>query len=300
MWLSLAVISAVFLGFYDVAKKHALRENSVLPVLFSATAIGSVFFTAILALNAVAPGLARSAGVETAALPALGHARIFAKAVLVGSSWTFAFFALKHLPVSIVAPIRSSAPAWTLLGAMVLFGERLTSLQWIGVGVVFGSYWTLARVGRQESIDFVRDRWNGFALAAPFTGAASALYDKFLLLRYPPFVLQCWFYFYLVVVLGAALWVGWYPRRTRYTPFRWRASIPAIGLLLAASDYVYFHAVAEPGAMISLISVVRRSSVVVAFLVGGVVFHERNKRKKAWAVAGILLGISLIAVSRLR
>ena len=43
-WFFPIVISAVGLGFYDICKKHAVRDNSVMPVLFLATLSGSLLF----------------------------------------------------------------------------------------------------------------------------------------------------------------------------------------------------------------------------------------------------------------
>ena len=36
-WALLSLISALFIGFYDICQKHALRGNPVLPVLFAMT-----------------------------------------------------------------------------------------------------------------------------------------------------------------------------------------------------------------------------------------------------------------------
>jgi transporter family protein len=44
MWVSLAFLSALMLGFYDVAKKHSLKNNAVLPVLWLNTLFSSIIF----------------------------------------------------------------------------------------------------------------------------------------------------------------------------------------------------------------------------------------------------------------
>ncbi len=44
MWLTLAFTSAALLGLYDAAKKKALTENAVLPVLLLNTLFSTLIF----------------------------------------------------------------------------------------------------------------------------------------------------------------------------------------------------------------------------------------------------------------
>ncbi|MFN9039962.1 MAG: hypothetical protein ACK5YO_26945, partial [Planctomyces sp.] len=97
----------------------------------------------------------------------------------------------------------------------------------------------------------------------------SSLYDKFLLADsgFRSATVQAWFSVYLVpVMLPLAIW--WWRAGRESSPFEWRWSIPAIALLLLVSDCLYFHAIEQPGALISVISPLRRTSVVIAFVAG--------------------------------
>ena len=47
------------------------------------------------------------------------------------------------------------------------------------------------------------------------------------------------------------------------------------------ADFAYFYALSLPGAMISIVSMVRRGSVLVSFVCGAVLFRERNLKAKA-------------------
>ena len=73
--------------------------------------------------------------------------------------------------------------------------------------------------------------------------------------------------------------------------FHWDWAIVLISLFLSAADFVYFYALSVPGAMISVVSMVRRSSVVVSFLMGALFFHEKNLRSKASDLALVLLSM---------
>ncbi|MBR7115397.1 MAG: EamA family transporter, partial [Alistipes sp.] len=75
------------------------------------------------------------------------------------------------------------------------------------------------------------------------------------------------------------------------TPFRWSWAIPMISIFLTAADMAYFVALSQPEAMVSVVSMVRRSSVVVSFACGALLFGERNFRSKAIDLAFILVGM---------
>jgi transporter family protein len=230
----------------------------------------------------------------------VGHLYFFLKAIIVAALWMLAYFSMKHLPISIFSPIGASCPAWTLIGAMLVFGERLSTLQWVAFGVLFVSYYIFSIVGSREGIVFHTNKWVIFLFIAVLLGAASGLYDKYLIrtLGYSAIGVQVWFVLYMVPILGLSLMVFWFPHRIRYTPFEWRWSIPLIGLLLTIADVAYFRAIGYEGTLISLLAAVRSGSVVVSFLAGAVMFTEVRIRQKAIALAGVLVGMLLLFLSQ--
>lgn len=298
-WIYLGLISSVLLGLYDVCKKRSLNHNSVLPVLFLATLSGFIPFALLFIASRAAPGLTQQWSVYIPPATLSGHLHLFAKAGIVSVSWVLAYFAMKHLPISIVSPIRASGPVWTLLGALIIFHERPLPMQWVGMGMVFFFYYIFSLIGLREGVVFHRSRWVLYIFLATFIGTLSSLYDKYLFqqLQYNVMLVQFWFSFYLVVLLGLIVALAWWPRRAQHTPFHWRWSIPMIGLLLVAADLVYFNAVRQPDALIAILSLLRRSSVIISFGLGAVVFGDLNLRTKAWALAGVLAGVILIVLA---
>lgn len=294
-WIYLSLFSALFLGIYDLIKKHALRENAVLPVLFFGVISSAVVWMLLIGLQA-SLGQATDWGqfqVETIGVRA--HVSLFFKAALVGSSWIFGYFALKNLPVSIVGPIRATSPMWTILLAVCLMGERLSASQWVGVSIILGAFYAFSLVGKLEGIRFHRDKWVGCIIIATLLGALSANYDKYLLqsARLSPAAVQAWFSIYMVVFIFPfyILWRrGAWPRGT----FQWRWSIPLIGICLLLADFLYFTAIAQEGALISVISPIRRASVLISFL-GGISLHgELNFKPKALCICILLVGICVL------
>lgn len=294
-WLLLTIGSALMLGIYDYLKKSALRGNAVIPVLFGSVAAGAVVWLPFVVWSTVSPHTLPHAGLNVSGLSQQGHWLLALKALMVGSSWFFGYLGMKSLPLSIASPVRATGPLWTIAFAVMCFGESPTPRQWSGVAVILLAFFAFSAVGRREGIHFHRDRGIIFMIAATLLGAGSSLYDKHLLQseRLAPGQVQAWFTIYTTWLL-LPLMVWWWRTQDRST-FRWRWAVPGIGFSLLAADLLYFTAIAQPGAMISLISPVRRASVVVSFALGILVFGERQFRIKAICVAAIVAGLLLLA-----
>ncbi len=290
MWLTLAVLSALFLGFYDVSKKHSLKENAVIPVLWLNTLFCSLFMavpTVLSSLSVISSDSALyvpSADIHT-------HLMIMLKASIVLGSWIFGYFGMKHLPITLFGPINATRPVIVLLGGLLLFGERLNLYQWIGVTIAVISFYLLSVSGRKEGIDFKHNRWVLCVIMATLLGAVSALFDKYLLEQYNNMFVQAWSNFYQLVLMTIVLFSLWWPKRDCSTRLQWRWSILLISVFLTMADYAYFCALTSSASMITIVSMIRRSSVVVSFLCGALLFHEKNLRSKALDLILVLVGL---------
>lgn len=298
MWLYLGLLSALFLGFHNLCKKHAVDNNTVLPVLFVTIIAGLFYLVPFFILSRFQPALAKEIDFFIPNISLQTHAYIFIKSAIMSASWVLAFSALKHLPITIVTPIRSAGPFFTFIGAIFLYNEQPVLLQWLGFFLVIFSVFLYARVGKKEGIHFKTNKWIYAIVAATFLGASSGLYDKFLVqyVALNPQTLQFWFCFYVAVIL---LFVNLYFFKVKnYNfKFKWRWSIPAVGILLQTADYFYFKALQDPEALIMLLSAVKRSQILIAVLVGGLIFKEKNRRKKLIPLAGVMIGVGLILYS---
>jgi transporter family protein len=238
MWLLLAFLSAALLGFYDAFKKKSLRDNAVLPVLFLNTVFSSLIFLPFILISAFTPALNGT----MFEVPVVGwevHKFIIVKSFIVLSSWIFGYFGMKHLPLTIVGPINATRPVMVLVGAMLIFGERLNLYQWIGVMLAILSFFMLSRSGKKEGIDFKHNKWIYFIVLAAITGAISGLYDKYLMKQFNPMAVQSWYNVYQVFIMCPIILLLWYPKRKESTPFRWDWTIILISIFLSAADFAY-------------------------------------------------------------
>lgn len=288
MWILLAICSALGLGFYDVMKKISVRGNNVPTVLFLNTVFGTLLLSPVIIL-----GLAHgSFGLGNTIT---GHLLIVLKAFIVLGSWILGYFAIKHLPLTIQGPINASRPVIVLVGALLVFGERLNLIQWIGIGLGFLSLFMISRIGVSEGFSFKRSKWLWMSIGATVLGAVSALYDKYLLGFYKPLEVQAWYSLYQVVIMGCILLtlkrVGMAKEK-----FQWRWAIVGISIFLTAADIAYFYSLSVPGSMIAIVSMIRRGSVLVSFFYGVLILREKHVGRKLVDLGILLVSLVLLII----
>ena len=307
MWLILAFVSATFLGFYDTSKKASLKNNAVLPVLLFNTIFSTIIFSPFLLDHILGNAWFNGTvfdtnpcaeGVELSL--ARAHGLVVLKAFIVLSSWILGYFGLKHLPLTLVGPINATRPVLVLVGATLIFGERLNVYQWAGVLTTILSIYLMSRAGKRENIDFKSNKWIWCVAGATVMGAISGLYDKFVMRELGPIFVQSWFNFYQMLIMIVVCAVLWYPKRHETTPFKWHWAIPLISIFICIADFAYYSSLSNPDSMISVVSLVRRSSVIISFLCAAVIFKERNLRAKAFDLVLILIGMALIWIGTAR
>ena len=299
MWMYLGLLSALFLGLHNLCKKHAVQGNEVFPVLLGTITAGFLLLLPFYLGSQYFPEYTREIDFFVEDIPWKTHGFIFIKSMLMASSWVLAYQALKELPITIVTPIRSAGPFFTFIGAIFIYQEKPTGHQWIGFFVIIFSVFLYSRIGKKEGIVFKRNKWIFAIIGATFLGASSGLYDKFLI-QYQglnPQTLQFWFCWYTILILLIILSITWFPYKEKRKSFKFRWTIPAVGILLQTADYFYFKALQDPEALIMILSAIKRSQILIVVVAGGLLFKEKNKRKKLIPLAGILIGVALILYS---
>ncbi len=289
MWWLLAFLSAALLGCYDSFKKIALKGNAVIPVLF----LNTVISAAIMSPFVFQTGWG---GWDV-------QKWIVMKSALVLSSWVAGYYAMKHLPLTIVGPVNASRPVLVLIGAVLIFSERLNLLQGCGVALALLALFLMKRTGEKEGIQTRNNRWVICLVLSVILGAASGLYDKFLMspehLCLDKKQVLGWYTLYQAGMMGFLLLVTNGPKAraagvASAKGFRWTWAIPFISIFLCAADYAYLQALASLEALIAVVSMIRRGSVLVSFAIGALILHEKNLRSKALDLALLLASMVLL------
>ena len=277
MWLWLSVGSALLLGVYDVFKKQALKRNGVYWILLSATALTTLFLTPFL-----------SAG------PFSDHLRLMVKAVLVTVSWVSGLKAMECLPLTTVSTIKASRPMFVVIFSIILFGERLNLLQWLGVAVVMTALFLSSRSKRHETDKKTSAKGISLMIVSVLSGAASALWDKHIMQHMEPLFVQSWTNLYVTILLAILLLVQYLTDKERFQPLTWDWRILLIAVFITVADALYFFAVKQPDALLSIISMIRRCSVLITFLGGVLVLKEGHVRDKALDMVLMMAGVALL------
>lgn len=297
MWTILAFISALCLGFYDVSKKVALRDNKVVDVLTLSICVSAVILSVPLLLSRCFPEIMTGTLFYVPTMNLQAHLFTLLKAAIVLSSWVFGFISLKHLPISVVSPLQATRPMWTLIGALLLFGERLNGWQWAGVILAIGSIFVYSFRNRKEINRKQVDRRYYISLVlAILIGACSGLYDKYLMRRYDHNAVQVYYTLYQAVMM-IVVWL-WTTRQQQQKVVSTRSLLPIalISVFLVISDNVYMLALSYPDSMIAVVSTIRRGGTVIGFAYGLLFLKETDPWHKILCMIGICAGLLCLAV----
>lgn len=277
MWIWMALVSACLLGVYDVAKKQALKRNGVLWVLLGATAMTALIMSPCLSSGSLHD-----------------HLLLVIKAFIVTISWVSGLAALNYIPITTASPIKATRPVIVVLFSIILFGEHLNLWQWAGVVTVIAAMFLLNRSSKKEGIDFSSNRGIAYMVISVLSGAFSALYDKHIIAILEPLFVQSWTNVYITVLLALVILFRKAVWPDRHQKFHWDWTIIIIAALITISDCLYFFAIKQEGSLLSVVSLIRRGSVLITFVLGALVFKEHNIRSKAVTLGILLCGIVLL------
>jgi len=203
-------------------------------------------------------------------------------------------YALKLLPITTVSTLKASRPMFVVLFSILLFGERLNWIQWAGVVVVLLALYLLSRSSNKEGIKLTSSKGFWCMLLSILAGVASALYDKYIIKDMEPLFVQSWGNLFITLILAAIVLFKSLKAGENRPHFTWDWLLLLIAVFITAADALYFFALKQPDAMLSVVSLIRRSSVLVTFVLGAILFKEKNLRSKSLVMLVLCCGIVLL------
>ena len=315
MWVVLAFVSARCLGGYDVSKKIALQQHRVVDVLTLSILISSLILSVPLLLSRCCPELLIDTPFYVPKLSKEAHVLTFVKSCIVLSSWIFAYVSLKHLPLSVVSPMQATRPMWTLVGALLIFGERLNSWQWVGIVLATGSIFAFSfrkhhhlNLRHNVRAQLTDNRYYICLVLAILIGSCSGLYDKYMMRHFDHNFVQVYYTFYQAILMMIVWGIEAKSRtskdesrESRVESLRAKGWLPIvlISVFLVLSDNVYMLALEDPDSLIAVVSTIRRGGAVIGFAYGLLILHESDAKKKAACMVGIMLGLICLALGSL-
>ena len=274
IWILYIVIYSLLKGSRDGMKKAALKKSSAGEILFFYTLIGFVF---------TLPNIK-----EAFQLAPIYIFYIFLKSAVVCTAWIFAFLALKSMSVSLYGIMDLSRMVFsTMLGVFVL-GESFTLNKAIGVVLVIAGL-MMVNAKKSSSSKAVTIPVLVAALLNCFFNAVSGTMDKVLMRYMQSTQLQFWFMLFMTLIYGVILII----RKEKISLKNLKSNywIPIMSISLIVGDKLLFEANANPASEVTLMTVIKQSSVIVTVLTGWLVFKEKHILYKLMCASIVLTGI---------
>ena len=301
MWVILSLTSAVLLGFYDIFKKQTVVGNAIIPVLFYSTLISSLIFLPLVLLSQFKPYIFEGEFMQKLFIEPLTmrqHLLVMGKTAIILISWMFSYSAMKHLPITVVGPVNQLRPAISVVLLFLIFQEKLTWLQWIGVVLAIMSFYLMNRSGKLEGIHFKSNKCVYMLLVSAVLVALSGVYDKFLLSKesISPSTIQAWYTIYDFLMMAVLFFAAWFPKR-KQQPFEWRWGIVAMAVFVTIADVIYLTGLKQEAAVVVLIPLILYGvRLVVSFVYGIVGFKEQNIRSKIIPLLMVLAALVCLCI----
>ncbi len=278
LWIFFVIIYALLKGTREGMKKAALKKSSSNEILFFYTLIGWLFTLPYINV--------------ALSLEPLYIFFAFIKASVVCTAWIFAFTALKNMSVSLYGIMDLSRMIFsTLLGVFAL-GEDFTLPKAIGMTLVIIGL-LLVNLKKNTSSKGVTISVLIAALLNCFFNAVSGTMDKVLMRHMESSQLQFWFMLFMTLIYGVMLIIK--REKISVKSIKTNYWIPLLSISLIVGDKLLFEANASPESQVTLMTIIKQSSVIVTTITGWLIFKEKNIIYKLMCTMIILSGI-LIAL----
>lgn len=288
-WIFLVLFYGVAKGLRDAFKKKALQKSSLFEVLFFYTFLSLVF-----ALPFCPDALD---------LNPIFHSALIIKSFVIFLSWIFSFRAIRHLPVSLVGVLDSSRIVFSMLMGALLFSEKMTHLRTLSMLLIMTGLFLL-RVGKHEQSKKADTKYIFLSFASCLLTATSGILDKVLLTSTSSIhhflfknstisssQTQFWYLLYLTLFYAVYILCTKHKLSVRSCIKNYWIFILAI--LFVAADRALFIANSDPESKVTVMTLIKQSSVIVTLLLGKIMFREKGVLKRFACAFIISLGVLL-------
>lgn len=274
LWILFIVIYALLKGSREGMKKAALKKSSSTEILFFYTFIGWL--------------LTLPFSADAFSLAPIYIFYVFLKAAVVCIAWLCAFSALKKMSVSLYGIMDLSRMVFSTLLAIVVLNESLTVNKAVGMILVITGL-LLVNLKKTTDTKGVKLPVLIMALLNCFFNAISGTMDKVLMQDMESSQLQFWFMLFSTLIYGVIIAIK--KEKISLKAIKTNYWIPLLSLSLIIGDRLLFEANANPESQITLMTVIKQSSVIVTTLTGWLIFKEKHILYKMMCTFIVLSGI---------
>ena len=298
MWIVLTIVYALLIGVFNVFRKSSAQKSPILFVIALSCTVG------FLSICWSAP--------EAFATDGKGVGLFFLKTFFIFVAWILELIAFRLFYVSSLQPINSIRSVIGFAAGILVFGEAVLWWRFVGVAVVFAGLIILNVIDKKfakENALIAPDktfeqqavsRKNAALAVCLFVISCViqeilSIFDRIFMQNYLPSQMQFWF----MLFISALAWVGfllqcwkskkWLVQKSNFADWK----IYLCGIILALADRSLFTAIAADDVLMSVVAILKQLSIVVAVVLGGIMFKEPALKQKLAVLALILCGISL-------
>ena len=226
---------------------------------------------------------------------------IYAKSFVLCIAWLFQTKALRHMDLSKTAPLLNLSPIFLIIFSAFFLNEIPTLVQFLGITfIIVGAYWLQSHHNIRQflkPLHFFKSKYSIYILIALVGYSMCAIIDKIVLKSINPYTYLFFSFLFLTLnylIIQFYKYDGW--KDIEQVIVESKGLIFAVVVFGLIADILYFHAVAIPTAMIALIIPLKRISTLVATIVGGSLFHEKNLSHRVIGCVIMILGVFLIVI----
>lgn len=277
-WVLLTLVFGICKGFREGIKKKALEKSSTFEVLFLYTLLGFL--------------LVIPTAKDVFSIPWQYYFFILIKAGLVFTAWTCSFNSIKYMPVSLYGVMDTSRVVFSTFMGVMFMSESLRLSQITGMILVISGL-VLVNIN-QKSDTKVKSKYLFLTLVACLFNATSGVLDKWLTKTVSSGQLQFWFMLYLTVMYG--LYILFTKTKVSVKTLKTNYWIVILAVIFVIGDRALFMANANPDSRITIMTLIKQSSVLAAILAGRIMFREKGTLRRVLCALLVVLGIVVATV----
>jgi len=185
------LFAVVVWGFSFIATKNALKEVSPVVIVFIRQILGIGFLTIVAVKKR-----------NDFAVNVKDHKRIFILALIASVHLWIQVTGLQWTSASNTGWIIGTTPVFMAILAFIVFKEKMTTQQIIGIVISFFGLLTLISKGDFLSIDLIKNKGDALVVASSGTWAIYSIMNKKIILHYSPIMTTLYMFLYVSIILA--------------------------------------------------------------------------------------------------
>lgn len=277
-WVLFTLVFGLCKGFREGIKKKALEKSSTFEVLFLYTFIGFLI---------VIP-----TAKDIFSVPWKYYFFILIKSTLVFTAWICSFNSIKHMPVSLYGVMDMSRVVFSTVMGITIMGEDATLKQMAGLVLVMLGL-VLVNLNRKGDKEVSR-KYLLLTLFSCLLNATSGVMDKWLTKTVTSGQLQFWYMFFMTAMYGMYILIS--KTRISVKTLKTNYWILILAVIFIIGDRALFIANSNPESRVTVMTLIKQSSVLAAILAGRIMYKEKGTLWRTLCALLVVAGIVVATV----